>query len=698
MRGITQYVLVFCLAVLRYGFALDATVSGTVAWASLKGGVARGDYFYGVFPYGIGCFQRLDSINVKLIGWAYGPGTGQKVAISGNYAFLACSTGELEVFDISNPAHIQLNAVYTADDRLQGVAVSGEYIYIAKKTRGFGTVRFIPPNTIEPVSNTIVSGGVFDLAISGNTLAIFRGLEGLTLYDVSSPASPVRLGSYRGGGIVREGRFSEDGAYIYLAADASGLIVIDARVRTNPAPVGQFVQPDLSVYDIDLQGNYAFLGCGSIGLFSVDISNPSSPALADRYFVSATAISDFASANGYGYLVTGEGLILLDISNPARIIFRARENLLGGHKQAYIYGTKLVVCSGYSGLFNIDITDIRSPFILDIFRLSLSFESAVMKDDYIFAAGGTAGLIQINACVPDSLFLVRSFEVSGTNNDVDIDNNWLFCSVDGQGVFRLNVANPATPSASGIFPTPHPKSIKAKNGLLYIADSDSGLKIVSENELRPVGGYPVRLSPTSIDVSYNRVFIADRNRKIFVFDTSNPALPLVVDTIATASIPLSIAVVEPYLLVALGELGVVAYSLSLPDSNFTLINTQGTTTGLATLGRILVITENEGVLICRLAGTHIEEIQSLPYFSLETYPDPFNRAATIKIKTPVDLKNAELSVYNILGRKVKTFQLGLLKQGETSIKLDMCELSSGIYFLRLKNGLYSYHKKITLIK
>jgi len=84
------------------------------------------------------------------------------------------------------------------------------------------------------------------------------------------------------------------------------------------------------------------------------------------------------------------------------------------------------------------------------------------------------------------------------------------------------------------------------------------------------------------------------------------------------------------------------------------------------------------------------------------YPNPFNPITTIGYSLP-HRADVELAVYNILGRKVTTLVDEDMPAGYHSVQWDGtdvkgCEVSSGIYFYRIKAGDYAESKKMLLLK
>lgn len=81
----------------------------------------------------------------------------------------------------------------------------------------------------------------------------------------------------------------------------------------------------------------------------------------------------------------------------------------------------------------------------------------------------------------------------------------------------------------------------------------------------------------------------------------------------------------------------------------------------------------------------------------QNYPNPFNARTEIKfnLKEPSDV---ELSIFDILGRKVETLLDSYQQSGEHSIIWDAKELPSGVYFYRLKTNDQTETRKCQLLK
>lgn len=81
----------------------------------------------------------------------------------------------------------------------------------------------------------------------------------------------------------------------------------------------------------------------------------------------------------------------------------------------------------------------------------------------------------------------------------------------------------------------------------------------------------------------------------------------------------------------------------------------------------------------------------------QNYPNPFNDQTEIAFELD-NAASVNLSVYDIVGRKVANLAEGRFREGSHSVIWDAGEFTSGIYFYRLEIGAASHTRKMTLLK
>jgi hypothetical protein len=81
----------------------------------------------------------------------------------------------------------------------------------------------------------------------------------------------------------------------------------------------------------------------------------------------------------------------------------------------------------------------------------------------------------------------------------------------------------------------------------------------------------------------------------------------------------------------------------------------------------------------------------------QNYPNPFNPSTIITYQLGSS-QNVILVVYDQLGRRVALLQNGPRNSGTHQVTFDATNLSSGVYFYRLKTEAGIITKKMLLIK
>jgi hypothetical protein len=109
------------------------------------------------------------------------------------------------------------------------------------------------------------------------------------------------------------------------------------------------------------------------------------------------------------------------------------------------------------------------------------------------------------------------------------------------------------------------------------------------------------------------------------------------------------------------------------------------------------------VEVINTTGVSSEPVLPGTFELLQNYPNPFNSRTVISFTLPTP-GDVELTVYDLLGRKVATLYSGALNAGRTDISWNARTsageiLASGVYYYRLavKNGV-SFTRRMTLLK
>ncbi len=98
-----------------------------------------------------------------------------------------------------------------------------------------------------------------------------------------------------------------------------------------------------------------------------------------------------------------------------------------------------------------------------------------------------------------------------------------------------------------------------------------------------------------------------------------------------------------------------------------------------------------------------EDLPSIQNKLIGNYPNPFNPTTTISFSTAESTEDTELIIYNLKGQKVKQFVNSQLSAGQHFVIWDGKNdkgksVTSGIYFYKLKAGVFEKTNKMVLMK
>jgi hypothetical protein len=288
-----------------------------------------------------------------------------------------------------------------------------------------------------------------DIFVTNGVAFLARGTNGLAILNVSNPASPQLLGSCGTPGYASAVRVSGGFAFI---ADGSGLEIISVINPANPTLVGSYETPG-DASDVAVRSNLVYLAEGNAGLLILNVSNSVSPSPVGSYSTNFYAVhiclsgnlaylTSFGSAIGIGSNNWVDGMLILDVSNPAKPTQVAHwggsAGTVAAHDQLLFAGTSVI-----------SVTNPSQPTVIGY----LDYDFTNNPFAYLFSA-----------------------------NDLQVVNDLLYVasSFDGQmQLFAFDVRDPSEPIPVGYYTAEGNGTAFWVNGnYVYIVGYDSPLEII----------------------------------------------------------------------------------------------------------------------------------------------------------------------------------------------------------------------------
>ncbi|HTE58611.1 MAG TPA: hypothetical protein VK694_07795 [Verrucomicrobiae bacterium] len=208
------------------------------------------------------------------------------------------------------------------------VATSGDYAYVV---RNDAAPDFMVVNISNPAAPTLagslsLSGAPTNVFVSGNYAYVTTSddVAELRIINISNPAAPVIAGTYNATGAANGLGVYVVGntAYLSRAANASSdeFVLVNVTTPASPTRIGGLAN-NISMYEVYVSGTVAYLATLSdtAEVLVVNIATPATPVLGTS--LNLTGTTDALTIDGFGTnLLVGQGTTLYTLSIAAPLV------------------------------------------------------------------------------------------------------------------------------------------------------------------------------------------------------------------------------------------------------------------------------------------------------------------------------------------------------------------------------------------
>ncbi len=520
---------------------------------------------------------KLPEFELSLSGSYDSPGVAQGVAVSGDYAYVADGLSGLRVVDISDPANPVSAGVHAVSDFAYDVAIAGDYAYVADRFSGLRVVDISDP-TNPTLAGTFATPDLsLEVAVAGTFAYVADRFSGLQVIDISDPTNPTSAGSYNTPGEAVG--VAIEGNYAYVGDAASGLYVIDISTPTVPTLAGSYNTPGEAL-GIAIAGDYAYVADKLSGLRVVDISDPTNPTSAGVYDTPDYARS-VAVAGDYAYVADGEaGLVVLDISDPTNPTLVDSYDTPDWAACVVVAGEHAYVADNDTGLLVVRVAlPLDAPASAGSADTPGFATDASIAGDYVYVADYTLGLQVVDVIDPTNPALVGGYDTVSYAMGVAVSGDYAYLANMNAGLVVVNVADPINPVSAGSLVLPHRAwDVVIAGDHAYVADDEAGLQVVdisTPSTPVSVGGYDTPGSARGVAVAGDHAFVADYGSGLQVIDVSTPTAPLLAGSVSTPGSAHGVVVAGNHAYVACDASGLQVVDISDP-TNPTIVGSYNT--------------------------------------------------------------------------------------------------------------------------
>lgn len=404
-----------------------------------------------VFISGNRAYLRLTSRELSIVnitnpslpiqeGTTFGARVNGNLVVSGNYAYIITSPAgytTFEIWDISNSfAPVRVNS------------------YLVH-----------PQHTLAILQQLSVSGSIVFFLEGSDSANEFSKID---IVDVTNPSSPLDLGNYRvaeySSGICTSGNYVYEGGW--AAPGGEMVSIIDITDPHHPQEVGFFKDTLFydfgNAYHIVKSGNYLYMSDtkialpNSIGVKIIDVSNPANPFKAGTFAITSAEARGIAVNGNYAYVCYGGlGLIVVDVSNQTLPVQVGSVILSGGFEadNLWLSGNYAYVIDNSGKMHIINITNPIAPAEVGSYQLVGTGSDIFVEGNYAYVAVGSLGFQIIDVSVPSTPVLAGAYTAVSNAPQVEIykQGNYVYLADYFNGMQVINVSNPANPVQVGYY-------------------------------------------------------------------------------------------------------------------------------------------------------------------------------------------------------------------------------------------------------
>jgi hypothetical protein len=377
------------------------------------------------------------------------------IAVSGPYAYMATSqgSGSMHVIDVSDPSSPHIVGILDIRGSPGNIVVSGTYAYAIGS--GITVIDISDPTSAHAINFFFPGAYIFavGMAIEGDSAYVaYREAEsyeagGLKVLDISYLSQLPIVETLNEPDYGESNDIAVLGLFAY-ATGSSGLQVLDISSPASPVRVGLLETPQSGHFaGVAVSGSNTFVADYHLGLHIVDTSDPSAPSIVTSVDTPGTPQAVVVSGS-YAYVADGgSGLQVIDASDPASAHIEGSVDLPGSAYDVAIAGSYACIVTEFpAGLHVVDVSDAAAPELVGS-NSSITYAKGVAASgSYVYVVDVLDGLKVVNIAEPTAPTIIGSCEASGT--DVSLSGSYAYVIDDYRpliSLFAVDISDPDSP-------------------------------------------------------------------------------------------------------------------------------------------------------------------------------------------------------------------------------------------------------------
>jgi hypothetical protein len=366
----------------------------------------------------------------------------------------------------------------------------------------------------------------------------------LVVVDVGDPTAPVWLGEVSLAGTAERVAMAADASVAWVAAREGGLRLVDLAQPASPRELAALATTTIA-WDVALAADGSRAYVADVGAYS-----PAQPGIGGGSWEAGHVWGVEAQApQAYGF----SGLRLVEWQGGGALVELAVHLSPGFVEGVARVGERLLLADGYAGLVLADVRDPARPRLGGSLPTTGAAHAVAIVGDTAYLADGPAGVAAID---------LEALAELGPGQ-AGLASRVLLWRLDTPGE-ALGVAH--------------------DRGLLYVADGESGLRVIDVRGPSEVATVPLPGYAWDVTIHAGFAWVAARNGGLRVLSLADPRAPVEVSSLLSEqSVVFQTVMADDRAWVAAGPSGLVLLDIADPHQprELTRLAMEGTVVGLA---------------------------------------------------------------------------------------------------------------------
>ena len=269
------------------------------------------------------------------------------------------------------------------------IRVQGDHAYVSYHS-SFTVWDVSDPAAPARMGSTELPQEIWGFRVRGDRAYVGANFFGVAIVDISDPAAPTVLGNHETLGQTKIGAVYED--RVVLIDHMEGMVLVDATDETAPTGAGSFFL-DGYARDVVTSGPMAYATDSPTGLYVFDLSAPGPPEPVGILHAPAAprAIEVQREVGEPSGLLAGAGgghLQIYDASDPTRPVRAATFETPGRASRVAFSGSHVFVADTEAGVAIVDISDPAAPVPAGTHATGEPARDVAVTDTHVFVVVG----------------------------------------------------------------------------------------------------------------------------------------------------------------------------------------------------------------------------------------------------------------------------------------------------------------------